>query len=75
MQLIFLREIGAENSFPLPFLIEDEIEDLIDEGMLNLADRLTELKAIPEAETLAKLLLEPSESMSKYKSQLLILTI
>ncbi|XP_077159344.1 uncharacterized protein CCDC7 isoform X2 [Paroedura picta] len=44
-------------------LKEAEIKDLIDEGMLQLADHLTELEGMPEAETLAKLLLEPSKTM------------
>ncbi|XP_048366280.1 putative leucine-rich repeat-containing protein DDB_G0290503 isoform X5 [Sphaerodactylus townsendi] len=56
-------------------LQEDEIKELIDEGMLQLADHLTDLKGMLEAETLARLLLEPSKGLEtlsdKQKLQLI----
>ncbi|XP_063158082.1 coiled-coil domain-containing protein 7-like [Candoia aspera] len=41
---------------------EEESHHLISKSMLQLADCMAELKEMPEAETLAKLLLEPGES-------------
>ncbi|KAH0627559.1 hypothetical protein JD844_003407, partial [Phrynosoma platyrhinos] len=49
---------------------EDEVRDLISKNMVQLADHLTELKGMPEAETLAKLLLEPGKGMGEYQLEL-----
>uniref|UniRef100_A0ABM5GN21 Uncharacterized protein CCDC7 isoform X1 n=2 Tax=Pogona vitticeps TaxID=103695 RepID=A0ABM5GN21_9SAUR len=42
-----------------------ETKDRINKTMLQLADNLKELEGMPEAETLAKLLLEPGKSMDE----------
>lgn len=39
---------------------------MINKKMDQLANNLAELEGVPEAETLAKLLLEPSKGMGKY---------
>ncbi|XP_060104315.1 centrosome-associated protein CEP250-like [Heteronotia binoei] len=39
------------------------MKDLIDERMLQLVDHLTDLKGIPEAETVAKFLLDPNKNI------------
>uniref|UniRef100_A0ACB8FTY9 Uncharacterized protein n=1 Tax=Sphaerodactylus townsendi TaxID=933632 RepID=A0ACB8FTY9_9SAUR len=44
-------------------LQEDETKELMDEGMLQLADHLTDLKGMLETETLARLLLEPGKGL------------
>ncbi|XP_042327872.1 coiled-coil domain-containing protein 7 [Sceloporus undulatus] len=46
-------------------LREDAVRDLISKNMVQLADHLTEMKGMPEAETLAKLLLEPGKGMEE----------
>ncbi|XP_044280948.1 COP1-interactive protein 1 [Varanus komodoensis] len=48
---------------------EDEIKDLLNEKMLQLADHLTDLEEMPEAETLAKLLLEPGQGLRKIEKE------
>ncbi|XP_061442638.1 protein lava lamp [Rhineura floridana] len=44
-------------------LQEDKTRDLVNKRMLQLADHLTELEGMPEAETLSRLLLEPGKNM------------
>ncbi|XP_062840442.1 golgin subfamily A member 4 isoform X3 [Anolis carolinensis] len=44
-------------------LTEDEVKDLVNKKMLQVADRLIALQGMPEAETLAKFLLEPGKGM------------
>ncbi|KAM6448768.1 uncharacterized protein CCDC7 [Liasis olivaceus] len=54
---------------------EEKSHPLISKSMVQLADHLTELKRMPEAEILAKLLLEPDEGKLPEKQKLELLQI
>ncbi|KAJ7322204.1 hypothetical protein JRQ81_018491 [Phrynocephalus forsythii] len=63
--------LTAEEGIPIDSLQyrEVETEDSINKKMLQLADHLKQLEGMPQAETLAKLLVEPGKVMDELSDQ------